>query len=95
MAYASDLWERRFHEVGEYPDIERDYAHIDATCMWMVKNPERFNVIVTDSLFADIITDQAAVIQVLTRDLKRLEAGKMGHSTSKVGDLVVQYLATA
>ena len=162
LAYASELWERTFHEVGaEYPDIERDYAHIDATCMWMVKNPERFDVIVTDNLFGDIITDfaamiqgglgiaaggninpagtsmfepmggsapkytgmnvinplaaimackmmlehlgeigaaeavEAAVIEVLTRDVKSLEAGKMGHTTSEVGDLVVRYLARA
>ncbi len=64
LFYASDLWERTFHEVGaEYPDIERDYAHIDAMCMWMVKNPERYDVIVTDNLFGDIITDLAAIIQ--------------------------------
>ncbi len=160
LIYASDLWERTFHEVGaEYPDIERDYAHIDAMCMWMVKSPERFDVIVTDNLFGDIITDlaamlqgglgiaaggninpagtsmfepmggsapkytgrnvinplaaimackmmlehlgeseaaaavEAAVIRVLTRDLKSLEAGKMGHSTSEVGDLVAGYLS--
>ncbi len=159
LQYASDLWERTFHEVGaEYPEIERDYAHIDATCMWMVKNPERFDVIVTDNLFGDIITDLAAMIQgglgiaaganinpagtsmfepmggsapkytgmnvinplaaimackmmlehlgeadaadaveqavvrVLRRDLKSLEAGKMGCSTTEVGDRLVQYL---
>lgn len=64
LTYAMDLWERAFHEVGrEYPDIETDYAHVDATCMWMVKNPEWFDVIVTDNLFGDIITDLAAMIQ--------------------------------
>ncbi|MHB9031273.1 MAG: isocitrate/isopropylmalate family dehydrogenase, partial [Candidatus Latescibacterota bacterium] len=59
------LWWRTFHEVGEkdYPDIQRDYAHVDATCMWMVKNPEWFDVIVTDNMFGDIITDLGAVIQ--------------------------------
>lgn len=64
LTYAMDLWERVFHEVGrEYSDIEIDYAHVDATCMWMVKNPEWFDVIVTDNLFGDIITDLAAMIQ--------------------------------
>ena len=47
----------------EYPDIETDYCHVDATCMWMVKNPEFFDVIVTDNMFGDIITDLGAVIQ--------------------------------
>jgi len=65
LTFAWDLWERAFHEIGEadYPDIKRDYAHVDATCMWMVKNPEWFDVIVTDNMFGDIITDLGAVIQ--------------------------------
>jgi 3-isopropylmalate dehydrogenase len=64
LTFAFDLWERAFHEVaGEYPDIETDYAHVDATCMWMVKNPEWFDVIVTDNMFGDIITDLGAMIQ--------------------------------
>ena len=64
LTYAWDLWERVFHEVGEeYPDVERDYAHVDAICMWMVKNPEYFDVIVTDNMFGDIITDLGAIIQ--------------------------------
>jgi len=64
LTYAFDLWERTFFEVGEeYPDIEKDYAHVDATCMWMVKNPEWFDVIVTDNMFGDIITDLGAMIQ--------------------------------
>jgi 3-isopropylmalate dehydrogenase len=159
LSYASDLWERTFYEVGaEYPDIQLGYAHIDAMCMWIVKNPEAFDVIVTDNLFGDIITDLAAIIQgglgiaaganinpkgtsmfepmggsapkytgmkvinplaailackmmldhlgereaarlienavikVLTCHLKSLEAGKMGYTTSEVGDLVVRYL---
>jgi 3-isopropylmalate dehydrogenase len=60
-----DLWFRTFNEVGEadYPGIFRDYAHVDATCMWMVKNPEWFDVIVTDNMFGDIITDLGAMIQ--------------------------------
>ena len=64
LTYAFDLWERTFHELGpDYPKIERDYAHVDAISMWMVKNPEWFDVIVTDNLFGDIITDLGAMIQ--------------------------------
>jgi 3-isopropylmalate dehydrogenase len=64
LTYAFDLWERVFYEVGhEYPDIKTDYAHVDATTMWMVKNPEWFDVIVTDNMFGDIITDLGAMIQ--------------------------------
>lgn len=64
LTYAFDLWERTFYEVAkDYPDIETDYAHVDAICMWMVKNPEWFDVIVTDNMFGDIITDLAAMIQ--------------------------------
>ncbi len=64
LTYAFDLWERAFEELGPfYPDIERDYAHVDAICMWMVKNPEWFDVIVTDNMFGDIITDLGAIIQ--------------------------------
>ena len=64
LTFAFDLWERAFNEVAkEYPDIETDYAHVDAVCMWMVKNPEWFDVIVTDNMFGDIITDLAAIIQ--------------------------------
>ena len=65
LTFAFDLWERAFHEIGqkEYPDIKRDYAHVDATTMWFVKNPEWFDVIVTDNMFGDIITDLGAMIQ--------------------------------
>ncbi len=65
LTYAFDLWERAFHEVGakDYPDVKRDYAHVDATTMWFVKNPEWFDVIVTDNMFGDIITDLGAMIQ--------------------------------
>ena len=159
LTYAMDLWERTFHEVGEeYPDVKLDYAHVDATCMWMVKNPEWFDVIVTDNLFGDIITDLAAMIQgglgiaaggnirpdgfsmfepmggsapkyagqgvinplaaigamgmmldflgektaakqvesaiisVTSEKIHSLSAGRMGYSTSEVGDLVTSYL---
>src|SRR5207247_6401572 len=65
LTYAFDLWERAFHWVGqnEIPDIKRDYAHVDATTMWFVKNPEWFDVTVTDNLFGHIITDLGAMIQ--------------------------------
>ncbi len=159
LTYAFDLWERTFYEVAkEYPDIKTDYAHVDATCMWMVKNPEWFDVIVTDNMFGDIITDLGAITQggmgiaaggninpegvsmfepiggsapkytgknvinpmaaicagqmmldylgeteaakavenavrkAVSQDLKSLSAGKMGYSTSEVGDLVAGYV---
>jgi len=160
LTYAFDLWERAFHEMGErdYPDIKREYAHVDATCMWMVKNPEWFDVIVTDNMFGDIITDLGAMIQggmgiaaggnlnpegvsmfepiggsapkytgknvinplaaicagqmmieqlgeikaadaiekavmkVTGEKLKSLAAGKMGYSTTEVGDMVVEFI---
>ena len=159
LTFAFDLWERTFYEVAkEYPDIETDYAHVDAICMWMVKNPEWFDVIVTDNLFGDIITDLGAMIQggmgiaaggninpegvsmfepiggsapkytglqvinpiaaissvqllletigefeaavrvesavkkTLRDDLKDVAAGKMGYTTSEVGDIVVNYV---
>jgi 3-isopropylmalate dehydrogenase len=64
LTYASDLWSRVFEEVGaEYPHVERAYAHIDAACLWMVEDPGRFDVIVTDNMFGDIITDLGAAIQ--------------------------------
>ncbi|MBF0473713.1 MAG: 3-isopropylmalate dehydrogenase, partial [Nitrospirae bacterium] len=64
LTYAFDLWERTFYEVAkEYPEIKPDYAHVDATTMWFVKNPEWFDVIVTDNMFGDIITDLGAMIQ--------------------------------
>ncbi|MGD2038545.1 MAG: 3-isopropylmalate dehydrogenase [Desulfobacterales bacterium] len=159
LTYAFDLWERTFNEVAEeYPDVETDYAHIDALCMWMVKNPEWFDVIVTDNMFGDIITDLGAMVQggmgvaaganinpdgvsmfepiggsapkytgqkkinpiaailaaqlmldtigekraaaaveagvakVLRENIKDVAAGKMGHATHVVGDLVVEYI---
>ncbi len=64
LTYAFDLWERTFKELAaEYPDIETDYGHVDAVSMWMIKNPEWFDVIVTDNMFGDIITDIGAIIQ--------------------------------
>ena len=159
LTYAHDLWQRIFDQVGnEYPEITTDYAHVDAICMWMVKNPEWFDVIVTDNMFGDIITDLGAMIQggmgiaaggninpegtsmfepiggsapkytgknmvnplaaisacqmmlehlgeieasqhvekaimkVLRNNLKSLSAGKMGYTTSEVGDLLIKYI---
>ncbi len=65
LTFVYDLWERAFHEMGkkEYPEIRRDYYHVDATCMWMVKSPEWFDVLVTGNLFGDIITDLGAITQ--------------------------------
>ncbi|MBM3987122.1 MAG: 3-isopropylmalate dehydrogenase [Planctomycetes bacterium] len=61
---AQDLWTRTFAEVAkEYQDIKTDHAYIDAACMWMVKNPEWFDVAVTTNLFGDIITDLGAMVQ--------------------------------
>lgn len=160
LTFAFDLWERTFYEVAkEYTDIQTEYTHVDATTMWFVKNPEWFDVIVTDNMFGDIITDLGAMIQggmgiaaggninpkgvsmfepiggsapkytgknvinplaaicavgmllqqvgeskaaglieasvknVVRTKIKDLAAGKMGYSTTEVGDLVVKYLA--
>jgi len=61
---SQDIWTRTFAEVGaEYPDIKTDHAYIDAACMWMIKNPEWFDVAVTPNLFGDIITDLGAMVQ--------------------------------
>jgi len=159
LTFAWDLWQRVFNEVAkEYPDIATDYAHVDATTMWFVKNPEWFDVIVTDNMFGDIITDlgamiqggmgiaaggninpqgvsmfepiggsapkytgknvinplaaicavammldnlgepaaaaavENAVIKIVRTKLKSLAAGRMGYSTTEVGDLVVANL---
>lgn len=159
LTYAWDLWERTFKELAkEYTDITTDYAHVDATTMWFVKNPEWFDVIVTDNMFGDIITDlgamiqggmgiaaggninpsgvsmfepiggsapkytgqniinplaaicagammmeslgeaqaaaaiEKAVIKIVDGKIKSLAAGKMGYSTTQVGDLVVENL---
>lgn len=59
-----DIWTRTFEEVGrEYPEIEKDHNYVDAACMWMIKNPEWFEVIVTNNIFGDIITDLGAMLQ--------------------------------
>ena len=65
LTYVHDTWWRAFNEVGDsdYPDIGREYAHVDAACMWFVKNPEWFDVIAVENMFGDIITDLGAMIQ--------------------------------
>ena len=61
---SQDIWTRLFAKVAaEYPDVDTDHAYIDAACMWMVKNPEWFDVAVTPNLFGDIITDLGAMVQ--------------------------------
>ena len=63
LAFAGSLWSRVVSEVGaEYPDVEVAYQHIDAATIYMVTDPGRFDVIVTDNLFGDIITDLAAAV---------------------------------
>jgi 3-isopropylmalate dehydrogenase len=65
LTYAHDLWWRAFNEIGDkdYPDIKRDYNHVDACTMWFVKNPEHYDTIVVSNMFGDIITDLGAMIQ--------------------------------
>jgi 3-isopropylmalate dehydrogenase len=65
LQYAADLWFRTFEEVGkaDFPDVERAYVHIDAACLFFVTQPERFDVVVTENLFGDIITDLGAAVQ--------------------------------
>ncbi|HUT92064.1 MAG TPA: 3-isopropylmalate dehydrogenase [Thermoguttaceae bacterium] len=64
LTYGHDLWWRTFQDVAkEYPDVQPDYNHVDACCMWMVKNPEYYDVIVTTNMFGDIITDLGGIIQ--------------------------------
>jgi 3-isopropylmalate dehydrogenase len=63
LTFAGDLWQRTVDEVSpDYPDVSRDYNHVDATCIYLVENPARYDVIVTDNLFGDIITDLAGAI---------------------------------
>ena len=65
LTYTFDLWERAFNKIGEteFPDVKREYYHVDATCMHMVNQPERFDVMVTSNMFGDIITDLGAMTQ--------------------------------
>jgi 3-isopropylmalate dehydrogenase len=64
LTFAGDLYQRVVDEVGvEYPEVERDYVHVDAACIYFLEQPSRFDVIVTDNMFGDIITDLGATIQ--------------------------------
>jgi 3-isopropylmalate dehydrogenase len=64
LTYGHDLWWRTFQDVAkEYPDVKADYNHVDACCMWIVKNPEYYDVIVTTNMFGDIITDLSGIVQ--------------------------------
>jgi 3-isopropylmalate dehydrogenase len=64
LTYGHDLWWRTFQDVATgYPDVKADYNHVDACCMWMVKNPEYYDVIVTTNMFGDIITDLGGILQ--------------------------------
>ena len=119
LTYAANLWERAFHEMGpEYPDVTRDYNHIDAACMWFVKNPEYYDTVVVPNMFGDIITDIGAMgmllsvtgeqngldnlarasqrvenaIRATTPKIQSMSAGRMGYSTTEVGDLVASAL---
>jgi 3-isopropylmalate dehydrogenase len=63
LIYAGDLWQRTVDRVAaEFPSVATDYAHVDAACMYLVTEPERFDVIVTDNLFGDILTDLGAAV---------------------------------
>src|SRR5207244_5862115 len=64
LTYAGDLWARAFAEMSiEYPDVATDYVHVDAACIYLVEEPSRFDVVVTDNMFGDILTDLGAVLQ--------------------------------
>jgi 3-isopropylmalate dehydrogenase len=63
LTFAGDLWQRTVDEVSvDYPTVGRDYNHVDATCIYLVENAARYDVIVTDNLFGDIITDLAGAV---------------------------------
>jgi 3-isopropylmalate dehydrogenase len=63
LTFAGDLWERTFNEVAvEYPDVATAYNHVDAACIYFVEDPKRYDVIVTDNLFGDILTDLGGAV---------------------------------
>ena len=63
LTFAGDLWQRTFDEVGrEFPDVETAYNHVDAACIYFVESPERYDVVVTDNLFGDILTDLGGAV---------------------------------
>ena len=64
LTFAGDLWQRTVDAVAaDFPDVTTDYVHVDAACLYLVTAPERFDVVVTDNLFGDIITDLGAAVQ--------------------------------
>jgi len=64
LTFAGDLWQRTVDAVAaDYPDVQTDYVHVDAMCLYLVQSPERFDVVVTDNLFGDIVTDLGAAVQ--------------------------------
>ncbi len=63
LTFAGDLWQRTVREASaDYPDIDWDYNHVDAACIYLVEDPKRYDVIVTDNLFGDILTDLAGAV---------------------------------
>ena len=63
LTFAGDLWQRAFDEVAaEYPDVTTAYNHVDAACIYFVQSPEQYDVIVTDNLFGDILTDLGGAV---------------------------------
>jgi 3-isopropylmalate dehydrogenase len=63
LTFAGDLWERTFDEVAaEFPDVDTAYNHVDAACIYFVQDPQRYDVIVTDNLFGDILTDLGGAV---------------------------------
>jgi 3-isopropylmalate dehydrogenase len=81
LAFAGDLWQRTVDEVAaEYPDVTTNYHHVDAACMYLIESPDRYDVIVTDNLFGDILTDVAAAVtggigQAASANLNPLRTG--------------------
>jgi 3-isopropylmalate dehydrogenase len=64
LNYAGDLWARAFASMAEgNPDVATGYCHVDAACIYLIEDPRRFDVVVTDNMFGDILTDLAATIQ--------------------------------
>jgi 3-isopropylmalate dehydrogenase len=64
LTFAGDLYQRVVDEVGsEFAEVERDYVHVDAACIYLLDQPSRFDVIVTDNMFGDVLTDLGAIIQ--------------------------------
>jgi 3-isopropylmalate dehydrogenase len=63
LTFAGDLWQRTFDDVAaDYPDVDTAYHHVDAACIYFVESPQRYDVIVTDNLFGDILTDLGGAV---------------------------------